>query len=125
MTGVPPAVGPAFGEILVGFGEVSMYVKPFVRLADVLSGLVTVTVAAPALPAGVVAVSVVVLTKETPVALLPPIVTVGTPDGIPDTVTGVTDELSVVELLPNCPLPFLPQQPLALSRLVVDTQLVL
>ena len=99
--------------------------KPFVRLPDVLSGLVTVMVAAPILPAGVVAVRVVVLTKETFVALLPPIVTVGVPDGIPDTMTGVADVLSVVVLLPNWPLPFLPQHPLALSRLVVETQVVL
>ena len=45
-------------------------------LLDWVSGLVTTTLFVPAVPAGVIAVSEVALTKTTFVAALPPIVTV-------------------------------------------------
>ena len=45
-------------------------------LLDWVSGLVTTTLFVPAVPAGVIAVSEVALTKTTLVAALPPIVTV-------------------------------------------------
>ena len=77
VTEVPPDVGPVFGltEVIVGAGAV-WYVKPFVSVADWLSGLVTTTLTAPAAWAGVVAVSCVELTNVTPVAAMPPKVTV-------------------------------------------------
>ena len=50
--------------------------NPFARLPACPLGLVTVTVAAPALPAGVVAVIEVLLTTTTLVAAVPPNVTV-------------------------------------------------
>jgi hypothetical protein len=49
-------------------------VNPFVRFA-VPSGVVTDTVFAPAIPAGVTAVTVVLFTATTEVAATPPIVT--------------------------------------------------
>jgi hypothetical protein len=74
VTGVPPAVDPLFGEMPVTVG-VTKYVNPLARLP--LSPLtVTVTVAAPALPVGVLAVMDVLLTTTTLVAAVPPIVTV-------------------------------------------------
>jgi hypothetical protein len=51
-------------------------VKPPVRVALLPSGLVTWTSLAPAVPAGVTAVSCVALTKTTEVAGVPPILTV-------------------------------------------------
>ena len=50
--------------------------KPAVRVALWLSGLVTTTLTAPAACAGVVAVRLVLLTKPTPVAAAPPKLTV-------------------------------------------------
>src|ERR1035437_5957765 len=49
---------------------------PLVRVPDCALGLVTATFLAPAVPAGVFAVSVVALTKPTLAAALPPTVTV-------------------------------------------------
>jgi hypothetical protein len=54
VTAVPPVVGPLFGETLLTVG--GPYVKPFARLPLKPLGLVTLTVTAPAVPAGVVAV---------------------------------------------------------------------
>jgi hypothetical protein len=51
-------------------------VKQAVQVPDWVSGLVTVTLTAPAACAGVVAVIVVAFTTVTPVALVPPRVTV-------------------------------------------------
>jgi hypothetical protein len=53
-------------------------VNPFVRFA-VPPGVVTDTVFAPAVPAGVTAVTVVELTTDTLVAALPPTVTLDVP----------------------------------------------
>src|SRR2546426_334346 len=50
--------------------------KPLVRVPDCKLGSMTATFLAPAVPAGVFAVNVVGLTKPTPVAALPPMVTV-------------------------------------------------
>ena len=55
---------------------ITTYVNPFARLPLGTPGLVTVTVTAPALPAGVVAVICVPLTTTTFVAAVPPNVTV-------------------------------------------------
>jgi len=75
VTAVPPEIDPVFGVTLVTVG-VPIYVKPFVRLPFSPPGLVTVTVTAPALLAGVVAVIVVLLTTTTFVAAPLPKVTV-------------------------------------------------
>src|SRR5580693_8388021 len=74
VTAVPPAVVPVFGDTLVTVG-VTMYVNPLARL-PVCPLTVTVTVTAPALPAGVVAVMVVLFTNVTLVAGVPPKVTI-------------------------------------------------
>ena len=55
-------------------GVINMYVKPLGRFA-VPPGVVTDTVFAPSVPAGVTAVTVVELTTLTEVAATPPIVT--------------------------------------------------
>jgi hypothetical protein len=74
VTAVPPAVDPLVGETLLTVGATA-YVNPLLRLP--LSPLtVTVTVTAPALPAGVVAVILVLLTTVTFVAAALPNVTV-------------------------------------------------
>jgi hypothetical protein len=66
VTAVPPAVDPLVGETLLTVGATA-YVNPLLRLP--LSPLtVTVTVTAPALPAGVVHVICVELTTTTFVA---------------------------------------------------------
>jgi hypothetical protein len=75
VTAVPPPTGPLIGETLVTVGEAT-YVKPFIRLPACPPGLVTVTVTAPTLPAGVVAVMLVLLTTTTFVAAALPNVTV-------------------------------------------------
>jgi hypothetical protein len=75
VTAVPPAVDPLFGDTLVTVGTIT-YVYPFAKLPLCDPGLVTVTVTAPASPAGVVAVIVVLFTTVTPVAAVPPTVTV-------------------------------------------------
>ena len=74
VTAVPPVVDPLFGLTLVTVGGAT-YVYPPVRL-PLCPLTVTVTVTAPALPAGVTAVIVVLFTTTTPVAAAPPIVTV-------------------------------------------------
>ena len=73
--------------------------KPVVRVALWLSGLVTTTLTAPAACAGVVAVRLVLLTKLTPVAAAPPKLTVA-PDTklVPVMVTAVPP---TVEPLPG------------------------
>src|SRR5277367_1942575 len=75
VTAVPPATGPLAGDTLVTVGRTT-YVYPFVRLPLCPTELVTVTVTAPALPAGVTAVIVVAFTTVTPVAAVLPKVTV-------------------------------------------------
>ena len=74
VTAVPPAVDPLLGLTPVTLG-VTTYVKPLARL-PLCPLLVTVTVTAPALPAGVVAVMLVLLTTVTFVAAAVPKVTV-------------------------------------------------
>jgi len=74
VTAVPPAVVPLFGETLLTVG-ITTYVNPFVREPLCAPGFVTVTVAAPALPAGVVAVICVLLATTTFVAAAVPNVT--------------------------------------------------
>jgi hypothetical protein len=74
VTEVPPVVGPVFGLTLVTVGAAT-YVNPLARL-PLCPLTVTVTVAAPAVPAGVVAVIDVLLTTTTFVAAAGPIVTV-------------------------------------------------
>ncbi len=73
--GVPPVVGPPDGLTADTVGA-AMNVKPFARFAVPL-GVVTETVFAPSVPAGVVAVIVVGFTTVTEVAPTPPTVTVG------------------------------------------------
>jgi hypothetical protein len=73
VTAVPPAVGPLLGLTAVTVGW-PMYVKPPGRL-PLSPPLVTVTVTGPALPVGVVAVIVVLLTTTTFVAEALPKVT--------------------------------------------------
>ena len=55
VTAIPPAAGPLFGDTLVTVGTTT-YVYPFARLPLCDPELVTFTVTAPALAAGVVAV---------------------------------------------------------------------
>jgi hypothetical protein len=74
VTAVPPEVDPLFGETLLTVGAAT-YVYPFVRL-PLCPLSVTVTVTAPADPAGVVAVMVVLFTTATLVAAALPNVTV-------------------------------------------------
>jgi hypothetical protein len=74
VTAVPPAVVPLFGNTPVTVG-ITTYVNPLARL-PLCPLTVTVTVTAPALPAGVFAVMDVPLTTTTPVAAVPPNVTV-------------------------------------------------
>jgi hypothetical protein len=74
VTAVPPEVDPLLGEIPVTVG-VATYVYPFVRL-PLCPFTVTVTVTAPADPAGLVAVMVVLFITTTLVAAALPNVTV-------------------------------------------------
>jgi hypothetical protein len=74
VTAVPPATTPLLGETLATVG-LTTYVNPFARL-PLCPLSVTVTVTAPADPAGVVAVMVVLLTTTTLVAAALPNVTV-------------------------------------------------
>ena len=75
VTALPPAVGPALGDTLLTVG-MTTYVKPFVSEPLCAPGLVTVTVTAPTLPAGVVALICVPLVTTTFVAVAAPNVTV-------------------------------------------------
>jgi len=63
VTTVPPANGPDAGDILVTDGAGGEYVNPLLNDPDELPPLLTETVTAPGLPAGVVAVNVVLLTN--------------------------------------------------------------
>lgn len=74
VTAVPPDVVPLLGDTLLTEGD-STYVYPVVRLPLRFPVFVTVTVTAPTLPAGVVAVMVVAFTTVTPVAAVLPNVT--------------------------------------------------
>jgi hypothetical protein len=74
VTAVPPAVEPLFGDTLLTVG-ITTYVNPLVKL-PLCPLTVTVTVTAPALPAGVVAVMLALLTTTTLVAAVAPNVTV-------------------------------------------------
>jgi hypothetical protein len=75
VTAVPPAVEPLLGLAPVTVGGTT-YANPLARLPLNPLLLVTVTVTAPALPAGVVAVIVVLFTTDTAVPAVPPNVTV-------------------------------------------------
>ena len=89
VTAVPPAVGPEVGLTVVTAGGATN-VKPFGRLAIWPSRLVTTTVTAPALCAGVVSVIEVALTTITFVAATPPTVTVAPAvKSVPVSVTAV------------------------------------
>jgi hypothetical protein len=74
VTAVPPATGPLLGLTLVTVGFTT-YVNALARL-PLCPLTVTVSVTAPALPAGVVAVMLVLLTTTTFVAAALPNVTV-------------------------------------------------
>src|SRR4030095_2103899 len=67
LTAVPPEVEPFFGETPLTVGMTAK-VNPLTRLPLSSLGLVTVTVTVPAVPAGVVAVMVVLFTTTTLVA---------------------------------------------------------
>src|SRR5436190_1641213 len=76
VTTVPPSVGPDAGDTVVMVGAVETYVNALASVPLCASGLVTVTLTAPAAWAGVVAVIEVALVITTLVAAAPPIVTV-------------------------------------------------
>lgn len=76
VTAVPPLVEPVFGETPVTVGTGTTYVNPLARLPLCVSGFVTVTVTAPAVPAGLVAVIVVLFVTVTFVAAVVPNFTV-------------------------------------------------
>src|SRR5262249_47327614 len=76
VTLVPPATGPEFGATVATVGARPRFVNSLVWVPLCVSALVTVTSTMPAVCAGVVAVIVVLLTTVTPVAAVPPIVTV-------------------------------------------------
>jgi hypothetical protein len=89
VTPVPPTVVPLFGDTLLTVGTTT-YVNPFARLPPGTPGFVTVTVTAPALPAGVVAVICVPLTTTTALpALLPNVTVAPAAKFVPVIVTGV------------------------------------
>jgi hypothetical protein len=95
VTPVPPVVGPLVGLTLLTVGATT-YVYPFARL-PLCPFTVTVTVTAPALPAGVVAVIVVAFTTTTFVAAVPPNVTVAPATKfVPVIVTPVPPEVDPV-----------------------------
>src|SRR5881394_1053069 len=73
---VPPTVDPNGGATLVTVGAGARYVNAFARDPLCASAFVTVTPTAPGACAGVVAVIVVAFTTVTPVALVPPTLTV-------------------------------------------------
>jgi len=96
VTEVPPAAGPLVGLSDVTVGAAT-YVK-LTRLLDVPPGVVTVTFAAPAAPAGALAVIWVVDTKFTVALALPPKFTVVAPETNPVPVM-VTDVPPAVDPL--------------------------
>ena len=75
VTAVPPDVGPLLGDTLLTVGGATN-VKPVARVPLCPLEFVTVTITAPAVPAGVVAVMLVLLTTTTFVAAVLPNVTV-------------------------------------------------
>jgi hypothetical protein len=78
VTLVPPRLPPVAGEMfeIVGAGR-GVYVNAFAAMPVCVSGFATAIATAPvAAPAGVVAVMLVALATETPVAVTPPMVTV-------------------------------------------------
>lgn len=107
VTGVPPVVGPLFGETALTVGT-SPYVNPFAKLPLWPPASVTVTVTGPAVPAGVVAVIRVVLATTTPVAAAVPNVTVApVAKLVPVIVTAVPPDVEPVfgETLPTVGAP--------------------
>jgi hypothetical protein len=89
VTAVPPVVEPLFGLTLLTVGGAA-YENALARLPLCPLEFVTVTVTAPAAPAGVVAVMVVLLTTTTLVAAADPNVTVApAAKSIPVIVTAV------------------------------------
>ena len=92
VTAAPPLVVPELGVIAVtvGAGFEAEYVKPPVNVLLCASVLTTMTFTAPATWAGVVAVIDVLLTRVTPVAGMPPRLTVApVPKPVPVIVTVV------------------------------------
>ena len=90
VTLVPPRVVPLVGDtaVTVGAGGGGVTKVNSVFAAFVPLGVVTRTLAVPAAPAGVVAVMLVALTTETPVAATPPMVTAVAPvKFVPEIVT--------------------------------------
>ena len=77
----PPASVPLDGDTEITVGATA-YVKAPVPVPDRLLGFVTMTFCAPAVPAGAMTVIDVALTHVTPVAAVPPMVTVA-PDTNP------------------------------------------
>jgi hypothetical protein len=105
VTAVAPLMVPLLGEIevTVGAGFAVEYVKALVSVALCISVFVTTTLTAPAAWAGVVAVIEVLLTIVTPVAAVPPTLTVAPArKPVPVTVTAVPPlmfpELGVIEV---------------------------
>jgi hypothetical protein len=90
VTTVPPASGPAMGEISLTTGA-TVYVKWSAELvAELPPGVVTVTSTVPASPAGEVAVMLVSLTTVPPVAAaLPKLTAVAPVNPLPAMVTTV------------------------------------
>src|SRR5204863_14288 len=76
---VPPTVDPDGGATPVTVGAGARYVNAFARVPLCASAFVTVTPTAPGACAGVVAVIVVAFTTVTPVAAVPPTLTVAPP----------------------------------------------
>jgi hypothetical protein len=79
VTAVPPAAVPDAGEIAVSVGvglDTAVKVNPWVNVPLCVSLLVTTTLTVPAACAGVVAVIDVLFTTVTPVAGVPPRITV-------------------------------------------------
>lgn len=76
-TEVPPAAGPEAGLTATTAGGARYVNNWFAELVP--PGVVTTTLADPAVPAGTVAVIVVALTTVTPLAVLPPTVTAVAP----------------------------------------------
>jgi hypothetical protein len=73
---VPPLIDPDTGATLVTVGAGAWYVNALASVPDCVSALVTVTPTRPAACAAVVAVIVELLTTLTPVAAVPPMLTV-------------------------------------------------
>ena len=103
---VPPAVDPNNGdkEVIVGTGVV--YVNAFVAVA-VPSGVVTATLCAPTVPAGVTAVMLVDETTATLVAATPPTVTLVAPVKLVPVIViavppAVDPDVGVIDVIVGC-----------------------